>query len=161
MREILRHFENVPTQIAPDGTILLDEGDKTARLYVLVEGRLEVLRGDAQIAVMEEPGSLVGEMSALLDLPHTGTVRALGDAKLHVVENGADYLRSRPELSWLVARLLARRLNAATTYLVDLKRQFAGVGNHLELVGELLESMMHQQQKNFQPGSDRDPGLDY
>jgi CRP/FNR family transcriptional regulator, cyclic AMP receptor protein len=161
MREILSHFKDVPTRIAPDGTVLLGEGEKTGCIYVLAEGRLEVLRGDTQIAVMEEPGSLVGEMSVLLDGPHTGTVRALGDAKLHVVENGADFLRSNPALSWLVARLLARRLNAATTYLVDLKQQFAGVGNHLELVGELLESMMHQQERNFQPGSERDPGLDY
>jgi CRP/FNR family transcriptional regulator, cyclic AMP receptor protein len=161
MREILSHFQSVPKQIAPNGTVLLDEGEKTGRIFALAEGRLEVLRGDTRIAVMEEPGSLVGEMSALLDAPHTGTVRALGDAKLHVVENGAAFLRSNPELCWLVARLLARRLNAATTYLVDLRRQFAGVGNHLELVGELLESMMRQQERSFQPGSDRDPGLDY
>jgi CRP/FNR family transcriptional regulator, cyclic AMP receptor protein len=161
MREILSHFKDIPKHTAAAGEVLLDEGQKTGRLYVLAEGRLEVLRGGAQIAVMEEPGSIAGEMSVLLDLPHTGTVRALGDARVHVVENGADFLRAHPELAWLVARLLARRLNAASTYLVDLKRQFSGVGNHLELVGELLESMMHEQGRGFQPGSDRDPGLDY
>ena len=36
---------------------------------------------------------------------------------------------------------LANRLNAATTYLVDLKRQFAGYGDHLEMVGEVLETL--------------------
>jgi len=161
MREILDHFAGVPLQHAPDKTVILDEGQQTGRVFVLAEGRLEVLRGDTQITVLEEPGSLVGEMSVLLDLPHTATVRALGDARVHVVEDGAAFFGSRPELSWLVARLLARRLNAATTYLVDLKRQFAGYGNHLELVGEVLESLMHQQERSFQPGSDRDPGLDY
>lgn len=160
MREILNHFSDMPQEVA-DRTVILDEGQKTGRVYVLAEGRLEVFRGDMQVTVLEEPGSLVGEMSVLLDAPHTATVRALGDAKVHVVEDGAAFFSARPELSWLVARLLARRLNAATTYLVDLKRQFAGCGNHLELVGEVLETLMHQQERSFQPGSDRDPGLDY
>jgi hypothetical protein len=44
-------------------------------------------------------------------------------------------------------------------YLVDLKRQFSGYGNHLEMVGEVLESLMHQQDRDFSPGSDRDRGL--
>lgn len=145
MREILSHFVAVPVLTLPNKAVLLSEGAKTGHLYVLSEGRLEVLRGETQVAVLEEPGSLVGEMSVLLDSPHTATVRALGEAKVHVVDDGAAFLSSRPELAWLVARLLARRLNAATTYLVDIKRQFAGYGNHLELVGEVLESLMHQQ----------------
>jgi hypothetical protein len=82
----------------------------------------------------------------------------VGDAKVHVIENGAAFFSSHPELSWLVARLLANRLNAATTYLVDLKRQFADHGTHLEMVGEVLETLMHQQERDFRPGSDRDPG---
>ena len=33
--------------------------------------------------------SIVGEMSVLLDAPHTATVRALGEAKVRVAENAA------------------------------------------------------------------------
>ena len=57
------------------------------------------------------------------------------------------------------ARLLANRLNAATSYLVDLKRQFAHYGDHMEMVGEVLETLLLQQERDFQPGSDRDRGL--
>ena len=105
---------------------------------------------------LDEPGSLVGEMSVLLGTPHPET-HVLGDAKVYVIEDGRTFLRAHPDLSWLVARLLANRLNAATTYLVDLKRQFAGHGDHLEMVGEVLETLIHQQERDFQPGSDRDP----
>lgn len=157
MRQILAHFGDVPVRLFPDGTVILAEGDTSGRLYALAEGGLEVLRGETSIATMSEPGSLVGEMSALLDAPHTATVRTLGETKLHVVEDGVAFLATKPELSWLVARLLARRLNAASTYLADLKRQFAGYGNHLELVGEVLESLMHHQPVATTPlGSDRD-----
>ena len=159
MRAILEHCGDLPLERVTDGTVLLGEGQKTGRVYILAQGRIEVLRGDTQVTVLDEPGSLVGEMSVLLGAPHTATARALGDAKVHVVKDGAEFFSSHPELSWLVARLLANRLNAATTYLVDLKRQFSGYGNHLEMVGEVLETLIHQQERDFHPGSDRDPGL--
>jgi len=158
MRAILDHCGAVPLEHMTGGTVILEEGQTTGRVYVLAEGRIEVLRGGTQVTVLEEPGSLVGEMSVLLGIPHTATARALGDVKIHVIENAAGFFSARPGLSWLVARLLANRLNAATTYLVDLKRQFAGHGDHLEMVGEVLETLFHQQEQDFSPGSDRDPG---
>jgi hypothetical protein len=39
-----------------------------------------------------------------------------------------------------------------------LTHQFAGSGDHLEMVGEVLETLIHQQERDFLPGSDRDPG---
>lgn len=159
MRAILDHCGDAPLEHLADGTVLLSEGVKTGRVYVLAQGRIEVLRGDTQITVLNEPGSMVGEMSVLLNAPHTATARALGDIEVHVIEDGAKFFASHPELSWLVARLLANRLSAATTYLVDLKSQFSGYGNHLEMVGEVLETLIHQQERDFHPGSDRDPGL--
>jgi CRP/FNR family transcriptional regulator, cyclic AMP receptor protein len=157
MRMILVHFDEVPLRTIGDGEVLLREGEKTGHIYALAEGRLEVLRGDTQVALLEDPGSLIGEMAVLLDSPHTATVRAVGPAKVHAVTDGAGFLASHPGLSWLVARLLARRLNAATTYLVDIKRQFTGAGNHLELVGEVLETLMHQQGLDTaQQASERD-----
>lgn len=158
MREILGHCGAIPLKHIAGGTVLLEEGQMTGRVYVLAQGRIEVLRGGTQVTVLDEPGSLAGEMSVLLGVPHTATARALGDIRVHVIEGAADFFSAHPELSWLVARLLAHRLNAATTYLVDLKRQFAGYGDHLEMVSEVLETLIHQQEKDFLPGSDRDPG---
>ncbi len=161
MRMILVHFDEAPLRVFGDGDVLLREGDKTGHLYALVEGRLVVLRGDTEVALLTEPGSLIGEMAVLLDSPHTATVRAVGQAKVRAVEDGASFLSSHPGLSLLLARLLARRLNAATTYLVDIKQQFTGAGNHLELVGEVLETLMHQQGINTShSASDRDGYMD-
>jgi len=120
---------------------------------------VEVLRGDTQIALIKEPGSIFGEMSMLLNLPHTATVKAQSAVEVHVFDEAPRFLRSDPEIAFLIAKLLAQRLNAATTYLVDLKRQFADQSNHLEMVGEVLESLVHQQYEEVRPGSDRDPGL--
>jgi CRP-like cAMP-binding protein len=158
MRAFLHHCSGLPIKNFANGTVLLPEGATTDLVYILAEGCIEILRGRTQVAVLEEPGALVGEMSILLGIAHTATARALGDIKVHVIGNAAAFFRGHPELSWLVARVLAGRLNAATTYLVDLTRQFAGSGDHLEMVSEVLESLIHQQEREFHPGSDRDPG---
>jgi CRP/FNR family cyclic AMP-dependent transcriptional regulator len=158
MRAILDHCKGMPLQDVVAGTVVLAEGQNTGHAYVLVQGRVEVMRGDVQIAVCDEPGALFGEMSVLLGGPHTATVRALGDAKFHVVDDGRAFFRDNPELLWLVGHLLANRLNAATSYLADLKQQYADHGTHLEMVGEVLEAMLYEQERDFRPGSTRDPG---
>jgi CRP/FNR family transcriptional regulator, cyclic AMP receptor protein len=50
---------------------------------------------------------------------------------------------------------LAQRLNVATTYLADLMKQYAGHGTHLEMVGEILQSMINLPRQQVSPGSDR------
>ena len=133
------------------GAVLLSEGETSGRLYVLAEGSVEVLRGDTQVAVVGDAGSVFGEMSVLLNQPHTATVRAISPVGVFVFEDAESFLKSNPEIAFFLGKLLAERLNAATTYLVDLKRQFEGQGNHLGMVGEVLETLIHQQHEEFTP----------
>src|SRR6201992_263040 len=142
MREILNYCEGAPRREVPAGTVLIREGSTTGHLFVLIEGQLEVLRGDAVVAVLTEPGAVTGEMSVLLDRPHTATVRAGVNSTLFEVEDAAVLLKAQPAVALLIAQLLAQRLNVATTHLADLMKQYAGHATHLEMVGELLQSMI-------------------
>ena len=63
--------------------------------------------------------------------------------------------RDQPAVALLIARLLAQRLNVANTYLADLMHQYAGQGNHLSMVGEILQSMINLPPSQVSPGSDR------
>ncbi len=161
MRSILDHCTSEEPRGFAQGTVLISEGSASGRLFVLVEGRIEVLRGDTQVAVVSDPGAVFGEMSVLLGVPHTATVRAASPAQAYVFGDAEEFLRSHPTIGLHLARLLAQRLNAATTYLVDLKRQFEGHRDHLGMVGDVLESLMHQQDKEFTPVAERqaDPRL--
>ncbi len=161
MASILDHCGGALRENLPAGTVLLSEGKTSGRLYVLAEGTVEVLRGNTQVAIVGEAGSVFGEMSVLLNAPHTATVRALSPVGVFVFEDADTFLKSHPEIAFFLGRLLAQRLNAATTYLVDLKRQFEGHGNHLGMVGEVLETLIHQQHEEFTLGPEReaDPRL--
>jgi len=155
MREMLEYCIGGIRQSVLAGTVVVHEGGRTGRLYVLIEGRLEVIKGDTVVASITEPGAVLGEMSVLLDQPHTATVRAASDSIVYEIDDAASFLRRQPGVALLIARMLAQRLNAANTYLADIKRQYAGQGNHLAMVGDLLQSMINLSPTQVSPGSDR------
>ena len=155
MRDILEYCIGGTRRNVTAGTEVLHEGGRTGHLYVLIEGRLEVVKGDSVVATLAEPGAVLGEMSVLLDQPHTATVRAAQDSAIYEIDDAAAFLRQQPGVALIIARMLAQRLNVANTYLADLKRQYAGHGNHLAMVGDLLQSMINLPPAQVSPGSDR------
>src|ERR1700756_4240841 len=99
MRAILGYCDGALRREVPKGTVLISEGSKTGHLFVLIEGQLEVLRGDAIVAVLSEPGAVTGEMSLLLDRPHTATVRTAVDSALYDMEDAAAFLKAQPAVA--------------------------------------------------------------
>jgi CRP/FNR family transcriptional regulator, cyclic AMP receptor protein len=157
LQTILDLCRNLPAVDCEPGATLLSEGEHTGILYILIDGRIEIVKGAFQVYVTSEPGSMFGEISALLNVPHTATVKALTACRLHLVSDARTFLRSRPDLAFCLSRLLAQRLQSVTSYLVDLKCQFEDRHDHLGMVDEVLHSILHQQDEVFQPGSDRCP----
>lgn len=137
---------------------MLEEGTTSGRLHVLHSGTVEVVKQGLQLHVTSQPGALFGEMSILLGVPHVATVRTLTPARLYTLSDGAAFLASEPRLALSVARLVAHRLHHISGYLVDLKQQFGGQGNHLEMVDVILGSLsqIHPSNPDFSPGSDRE-----
>ena len=154
MRAVLDYCTGGLQREVSAGTLVIHEGGKTGHLFVLMQGRLEVVKGDVVVAVVAEPGAMFGEMSVLLDQPHTATVRAASDSIVYEIDDAAAFLRDQPAVALLIAQLLAQRLNVATTYLADLTHQYAGHGNHLSMVSELLQSMINLPPSQVSPGSD-------
>ena len=155
MREMLEYCIGGTRRNEAAGSIILHEGGRTGHLYVLIEGKLEVLKGGTVVATITDPGAVLGEMSVLLDRPHTADVRAAVDSVVYEIDDATAFLRKQPGVALLIARGLAQRLNVANTYLADLKQQYAGHGNHLAMVGDVLQSMINLPPTEVSPGSDR------
>jgi CRP/FNR family transcriptional regulator, cyclic AMP receptor protein len=112
-------FATLPLATYQPGEIILAEGSKTGRLWILKKGAVAVARQGIEIAKVTEPGAVFGDISALLDTPHTADVSALEISVFHVVD-AATSLQD-PAMLVHVARILAQRLNVANQTLVDLK----------------------------------------
>jgi CRP/FNR family cyclic AMP-dependent transcriptional regulator len=120
---ILEAVQNYPvTVIGPRG-VLVQEGQKTGKLYVLKSGDLEIVRDGSLVASIGEAGAIVGEMSVLLDQPHTATVRSRMGAEVHTIADPDDFLDANPTVARQIAGLLAVRLQKTTALLVDMRQQ--------------------------------------
>jgi CRP-like cAMP-binding protein len=120
------------------GETVLSAGSKTGQLLILKTGTVVILKDSIEIARVEEPGAVIGELSALLDRPHTADVRILEDSQFHVAD--AALLEKDPIAVLYVARILARRLVAADRGLVELKKQIQA-GQSPGALSKLLEKI--------------------
>jgi CRP-like cAMP-binding protein len=118
---------------------VLSAATKTGRLLILKEGAVAVLKEGVEIARVTEPGAVFGELSVLLDQPHSAEVRALEASQFHVAD-GATTLRTDPIALLYVATVLAQRLDSANRALLDLKRQ-VHTGEPRSAVGKTVEKI--------------------
>ena len=91
-------------------------------LCILADGEVEILKDDFQVNTVSEPGAVFGEMSILLDTPHTATVRARTSCRVHMIEDGDAFLRSNKDMAYDLLKILAGRLQGVTNHLTNLNR---------------------------------------
>jgi CRP/FNR family transcriptional regulator, cyclic AMP receptor protein len=101
------------------GETVFAEGTKTGRLLILKSGAVSIFKGDIEFAQVAEPGAVFGELSALLDEPHSADVRTLEKSEFHVAD--AATLLQDPVALLYVTMVLARRIDTANQGLLQLK----------------------------------------
>ena len=150
----------LPEVLYPVGAVLIREGEAHGKLFVLLDGALEITRGGTFITLVDAPGAIFGEMSALLGSAATATVRAVRDSRLRRTDDPEGFLDGHPLMARAVATTLARRLDTINGYLADLRRQY-GDHDNLGMVDAVLESLRHHQVQPCEPGSDRERDAPY
>lgn len=150
---------HLPERTFRPDEVVIAEGTPAGALFILIEGSVEVRKHEYVITTLDEPGVVFGEISVLLATAHTATVATTATSRFYVVDTPLEFMRTTPEVALVVARLLARRLHAMTTYLVDLKGQFEQYQDHFGMVDQVLDALTHSQDDHT-PGSDREPDPD-
>jgi CRP/FNR family transcriptional regulator, cyclic AMP receptor protein len=107
-----RKLATLPLETYQAGETVLSAASTTGRLLILKQGAVAVIREGVEIARVTEPGAVFGELSVLLDKPHTADVRALDASQFHVAD-AATILRIDPIALLYVATVLAQRLDSA------------------------------------------------
>jgi CRP-like cAMP-binding protein len=115
------------------GETVIADGSKTGRLLILKKGIVAIVKEDTEIAKVAEPGAVFGELSILLDQPHTADVRALETSQFHVA-NATTLLTQNPIAVLYVATVLAHRLDGANHALIQLKHQLQAGEPHSVVV---------------------------
>lgn len=109
----------------PAGHELVPQGGKLGKLFVLKQGEVEIERDGVFVNAISQPGAIFGEMSLLLDIPHSATVRAVTDIEVFVISDALKVLEANPAWTLQIARLLAQRVNLTTKHLAELQGEVA------------------------------------
>jgi CRP-like cAMP-binding protein len=138
--------------------LLFAQGDPSQELFVVLEGRIAVVTratdGRESVVAVLERGGLFGELGLFDGDPRSADARALTDVRLLALgyEPVRNVLSERPELLWIIVKLLARRLRATDEALAD--AQFLDVPARtakrlLEAAGEAEEFRLAMTQEEL------------
>jgi len=113
----------VPRQ-AKRGEVIIREGDQAAGVFIIVSGKVEVVRGQGrneQVLATLGPGDFFGEMALFEGFPRNATVRALEDTECLALTRW-DFLaelKNHPEIAVAMLQVLVRRLRAVEARLTE------------------------------------------
>ena len=117
--------EQAETRRYARNDVLFHQGAAADELFVIDRGRIAIAQrssdGRESVVAVLEAGEMFGEMALFDDAPRSADARALVDSSVLVLryEPVQAVLRSRPELLWIVVRLLSLRLRATDEALAD------------------------------------------
>ena len=146
MSDILSLCANEAKSSYLDQEIIIEEGTKSGRLYILISGKIEVFKDRVAIAILANPGSVMGEMSLLNNVPHSASCRAVGNAELYIIEDAEKFLQENPRIFWLVSKDLASKLKLTTDCLSEFSKNLIKyssfeLNRQLDLAEEVLSTV--------------------
>lgn len=150
--------DDLPDHRLETGQRLFEQGSADhSTVAVLVEGSLRVEIDGDRLPGITLPGSFVGEVGALLGIPRTADVIADEASTVRIIGDPQAFFDSHPSLALELARQLAGRVHRLTTYLGDVRTQYAGSEGHLTMVDTVLGRLAARAPVEIDGGSDRSP----
>ncbi|MEM7181936.1 MAG: cyclic nucleotide-binding domain-containing protein [Spirochaetota bacterium] len=128
----------------PANSRLVLQGNKPKTFFILVSGRLKVLRNDTLIDIIKDRGDYVGEIAILLDTRHNATVISETPATLIPIDVAKveSFLFSTPNVAISLARRLSQRLVRVNRELAMIMKM-----NHFNIPIEEKFSELHSNTK--------------
>ncbi|CAM2007766.1 ATP-binding protein [Acanthopleuribacter pedis] len=161
--DLLLVADQAQVVVAEIGVFLMQEGETMPRLFLLVEGRLDILKkneaGGMQRITAIEPGSAVGEMALLDGQPISASIQVVARATLILFsESNLNSMAERAPAVYIkilkkIARQTSLRLRQTTNLLNKNLQQTADLTEAFQLAmsqsnpkerEDLLASMSHE-----------------
>lgn len=103
------------------GATIIRQGDRDSSFYVLEKGAVEVVKDDVVLNVLMYPGSIFGEVGAILNKPRTCSVKARMPTKVTKYESPdlQGLVSEHPDIAAKMLETLAGRLQHTTQKLTD------------------------------------------
>jgi serine/threonine protein phosphatase PrpC len=127
--ELLRLMNVAERRDFKENEIIFQEGEEGDGLYILLSGKVQIMRGDMPIVVYEK-GCHFGEMSLVESATRLAKAKAAADSKILIIKRRDFFrlLRNAPYLAvkllWNLVNILTSRLKATNDELIVLKTYY-------------------------------------
>jgi serine/threonine protein phosphatase PrpC len=144
-RELLRVMQVASIREYQPGQTVIKEGDKGDELFVVLSGKVSVVRGDATLTHLG-PGEHVGEMALIRSVPRSASVVADVVTEMVAIKRSDffEILRREHELAikflWQFLGVLADRLDATSRDLRTAREE----ANIEDITNEIFPDMDHE-----------------
>jgi CRP/FNR family transcriptional regulator, cyclic AMP receptor protein len=139
LEAVFERLSAFPILAFEPGDVVLAEGSTTGRLLFLIQGAVDVVKDQWQIAHVVEPGAVFGDMAALRGQPHSADVIAAQPSSFFVIDNAATFLKNEPLIALYVAVIQSGRLDAVNRHLIDARRQLVATGQQNSMFNAVLD----------------------
>jgi CRP-like cAMP-binding protein len=134
--EVLRKLDLEEVDISPD-VPLLEEGGHGTKVYILVSGKVKISSKGHELAQVDDVGTVLGEISALLGTTNVATVMTIEKSTFFVVENFQEFVLEHPEVAVSLINM--------NNHLVHVKDELSGLQtslqNYLPVFPESMEQL--------------------
>jgi PPM family protein phosphatase len=144
-RELLRVLQVTDVAACKNNDVVIKEGDRGEELYIVLSGKVKVMRGGAQLATLS-PGEHVGEMALIRAQPRSATVVSDGDSELMVIRR-RDFFEILRKEHQLAVKLLWQFLGVLADRLADTSRE---LGVAREELAEDISAEMFEEDEDFE-----------
>ncbi|MDR1164276.1 MAG: type IV-A pilus assembly ATPase PilB [Deltaproteobacteria bacterium] len=113
-RESLPHYLlNPDEQVFENGDVIIKEGNTDTSFYKLIQGCLEVYKGQNLIAEISQTNTYFGEMSSLIGSRRSATIKSQGRSivKIFPGDKLGEVLDNYPDIAKQIINTLVLRLN--------------------------------------------------
>ncbi|MBI5183692.1 MAG: type IV-A pilus assembly ATPase PilB [Nitrospinae bacterium] len=116
IKEALPAYLLTPDElIFENGDVIIKEGNTDKNFYQLIQGGVEVFKYDIKVGEITQPGDYFGEMSALMNVARSATVKSKGKSVVKVFPGDKlkETIENYPNISIRIINSLISRLNEA------------------------------------------------
>ncbi len=131
------------------GSIIIEEGRESDKVYIIEKGYVNVLKkdpiGNEILVGTAGPGSIIGEAGVFMETDRTATVKAVSDVKVisFTKEEFLTVISEIPEVSYYIISILVKRLAYLNKRLINAvnSKLMIIIGNYILEMSENLETI--------------------
>lgn len=118
--------------------IIATEGEYDNKVFILIKGALAVYKGEVEVSRFYEKGTILGEMSMILQSPRTATIKAIEDSYVEIISGDLTKLiQNFPEITRNILVNIAERLMHTTENYFMISEKLHNLNKNKKILEEI------------------------